>query len=118
MTGKSAVFSYLKERDCEEKFWEGGRSVATDPGFQEAEWKGRTEAERQRRGKQAAQNRDGTSGRSHRPVIDSKREAKIWEVGGKDMKANGRKSTTKIKLVCGEDLGCPTRESWVQRWGS
>lgn len=52
----------------------------------------------QRRGKQVAQNRDKTMGRSHRPVIVSKREA--YDLGswreGHDGRT-GRKGTIKIK---------------------
>lgn len=36
-------------------------------------------------------------GRSHGSVIVSTSEAMTWEVGGKDMKADGRKSTSRIK---------------------
>lgn len=65
-TEKGLVFEYL-EGDCEEKFREGGQSVATEQGFQEAECKGLTEVESQRRENRAAQNRGRALGRSHGP---------------------------------------------------
>lgn len=63
---KGLVFDY-PEGDCEEKFREGGQYVATEQGFQEAEWKGLTEVENKRRENRAAQNRGRALGRSHRP---------------------------------------------------
>lgn len=55
------------EGDYEEKFREGGQSVATEQGFQEAEWKELTEVESQRWENRDAQNRGRALGRSHGP---------------------------------------------------